>query len=257
MAQERARATGIERAKQVIASGGSSNFQYPQLRLKANERVRFHFLSSGQDHLLDASKFHSIAEERGDKTFYTPVVCLDSLTQGEDSCSLCERGHRDLSTKFAVWTYVYHILHATDNPDADGEPWKAAVVAGRTLFREEIKKPLLLWMGVGRNQAWWGQVINFYAMHGSLQTHIYELHRVGAGMADTDYLFSAVKEAVAAPDVTTLAEGLATIEQIFRSTHTPISTAPPRLGGLGRDKLVEEEVVDESNDGYGDGEPLI
>lgn len=257
MAQEGQRPMGIERAKRIISSGGGSSFQYPQLRLKANERARFHFLSSGQDPLLDASKFHNIAEERGGKTWFNAVVCLDSLTQGEDSCALCERGHRDMSNKFAAWIYVHHILHATDNPDADGEPWKPTSVAGRTLFKEDVRKPMLLWMGVGRNQAWWGQVINFYAIHGNLQTHLYELHRVGADRDDTDYMFSAVKEMVPTADLLALVEGLTPIEEVFRSTHTTVSTAPPRLGGLGRDKLIEE-VVDEINDGYGDGgEPLI
>lgn len=207
---------GIEAGDQALTTGE----RWPRLRMQDGDRVRYHFLTTGSDPWLVATKFHKIqTEER-----WRDVVCLSSLTQGVENCTYCEidTNRRNM---FACWIWVEYILHPHDNPDEEGDSWEQkqlkAVDGGkpRTVFMEPVGgKPLLLWLPAGRQKVWWSQFTSAWMSSGDLRKHLYELHRVGAGRDDTNYTLTAIKEEPLAEDVLNNEEvkNLPSIEEVFR-----------------------------------------
>src|SRR3972149_1486250 len=93
---------GMRAAQEVMVSEG----RWPRLRLQNGDRVRFHFLTTGDDPWFAASKFHSVGE--GPQT--RDVVCLRAMTRGVEACSLCGPGVQ-LVNRFGCWVWVGFILH--------------------------------------------------------------------------------------------------------------------------------------------------
>lgn len=202
----------MDRADRTFSTGF---FPWPRLSLKAGDRSRFHFLTNGQDPLFDGGRFHQV--DMGD--YVRETLCLRSFTEGEEICQLCEDGHDDLANRFACWVYCHQVVHLGGNPDPEAEPWREAKLSGRTVFVEDIKSPLLIWMKAGRQHSWYAQFKAMANKFGSLEGRLYELKRVGSGMSDTDYELSVVEEKpLAKATVKEILEGLTVIEDIFRST---------------------------------------
>jgi len=210
---------GIDQSEEMIRGVA----RFPRLFLKAGDRARFHSLANGGpgDPNLLAAIFHSV--DTGGP-FPRDMVCLDKLTQGEESCQYCESGHDETRRRFALWVYVHSIFHMGDNPDPEGNAWTQVKVANRVMFKEEVKQSLVLWLGVGRKMAWWGQFKAAYNKYGSLEGRLFDLLRVGGDM-DTEYHLSIVKE-MPLGDIEV--SELTPIEDVFRSTLGGVSR-PPRL----------------------------
>lgn len=232
---------GIASAQRQMVSG-----QGNWLRINANERARFHCLTSGGDDRFMGTKFHSIGQ--GAQTRY--YVCLRVMTNGEESCEFCDQGHDEMGNRFALWVYVHNILHATDNPDQEGDRWKQQDVEGRTLFREEVKKPILIWLAAGRYQAWFGQFVAMWTKHQDLQNHIYELLRIGEGL-ETEYELTELKEEPLAKKILEQEEiqNLPSVPEFFRSQLKYGPTAAGAGASMGTDTVLGE-------DGSGGDEPL-
>lgn len=224
---------GIEAGERAMAYGD----RWPKLRPKDGDRARFHFLTTGNDPWLVATKFHK--ETNG--TRWSDIVCLQALTHGEEPCIYCEIDTSNRRNMFACWVWTEFMLHPRDNPDEDGDAWeqrKLQLATGReiTVFKEDVKKAQLLWLPAGRSKAWWSQFTNAWMVSGNLQKHLYDLHRTGEGRDDTNYILTANKEDPLDPAILELDEvkALPDIEEVFRQTLT---FAPRITGDMGSDSL--------------------
>ena len=158
----------------------------------------------------------------------------------------CERGERTSKVRFAVWAWVAHILHVSDNQDGGEPPWKQVRVreTGRTMFQEDVAAPRLVWMGVGRARAWFNPFWEAANRYGTLTTCFYELSRVGSGMQDTDYSLRVLAERAVPPEVLISLDMLPTVETVFKDTLLSV----PTLRGSVPDSDDALEVLD---DGWG------
>lgn len=223
---------GIEAGEEALAYGD----RWPKLRLQDGDRARFHFLTTGSDPWLVATKFH----KESDGKRWSDVLCVQALTHGEEACIRCEMDTQNRRNMFACWVYTDYILHSRDNPDEEGEAWeqkKLSLPTGREIavFKEDINKPQLLWLPAGRAKAWWSQFTNAWMTSGNLQKHLYELHRTGSGRDDTNYTLTSNKEDPLDPAILELDEvkNLPDIEAVFRQTLSFV----PKIDDLGTDSL--------------------
>jgi len=214
----------------------SSRDRWPRIKPQDGERVRFHFLTDGSDPWLVGTKFHKIGEFPNSRD----IVCTQALSQGNEACGFCDMDSTNRRNMFACWIWTEFILHPHDNPDEEGEAWEQKQLAlpnGRKLavFKEDIKKPQLLWLPAGKQKAWWSQFTTAWMTSGNLRRHFYELHRIGGGRDDTNYILTTVKEDPLADDILQLDEvkNLPNIEDIFRETLR----FTPTTGLLGTDSL--------------------
>lgn len=241
------RLMGFDRCDRILRG---DTVRWPRLYLRMGDRARFWSLSTGRDDKILASKFHRV--ESLTSSIPREVVCVRSMTEGEEVCALCEEGHADTGTRFALWVWVDCILHLGDNPDVEGEPWKQVKVGNRIMFKEDIRRPLLLRLGVGRQYRWYGQFRQVCDQYGSLAGKLFELRRIGSGRDDTDYVLAIVKEAEPPPEAKAALKELPAMEEVFRSS---LGGAAPRptlteghreAGGIelgGADDLEEADEV--------------
>lgn len=221
---------GIAKAERVLSTGD----QWPRLRLKAGDRARFHFLTSGSDDYFAASRFHKFGQGSETRTY----VCLRSMSEGGDDCDYCAAGRDTDQNRFGVWVFLHFILHSGDNPDPEGEPWKQKKLDKRTLFQELFNKPMLIDLPAGRSRKWYKQFVTPWAQYGSLQMHLYELLRIGEGRDDTEYTLTAVKEMAIKKEHAASVEDLPGVEDVFKQAlkFGPRSLTPA-AGALGTDSL--------------------
>ena len=243
-------AKGVQQAQEA----GTFKRQ-PRLRLIAMDRARFHFIGNGgeEDEFFGGARFHSFKmTSQSGKTYNREILCVRAYTDGEETCSFCEEGHDDMSKRFAVWTYVQHILHAADNPNQDegeGEPWEQVRMQGekdkpgRIMFKEIVNEPLLIWMPYGRGAAWFHQFHEAWVQYGTLQGRVFQLRRVGKGMDDTDYTLSVLKEEKLPKDAADrIAEVVQPVEEVFRETITGVSAPrPTRVSEEAEETIPEAE----------------
>lgn len=269
---------GIGGAQEVMKTS-----RFPYMRVKATERARFHSLSSGGDPLFQACRFHEFGtfEEKNQRSY----VCLHWLTQGNEECKYCAEGDQPRSNRFALWVWCYEIFHATDNPAQDGEPWAQVKVGAkpadgqpdnrRTLFKEEINRPMLLELkGGGKGQPWYRQFVTEYTTHGTLQKYLYELwHQLNTETNPSfphNYVLLQAKEAPVPEEVLGHADvkNLPSVEDVFRgSLNFAQKTATEEV--LGTDSVngaaapaAEEEAIEDLPaavpvDGAATGDDLI
>ena len=242
---------GIHQAEEAASAGF---LRQPRVRLKSGDRVRFHFLSTGEDDFFGGGRFHMFPQKtQGGKTWTKEVLCVRTFTDGEEECSHCDEGHDDMGNRFAVWVYVHFVLHLGDNPNqGEGEePWQQVTMGKRVMFKETIDQPLMIWMPYGRGFVWFGQFREAVVKYGTLQGRLFEMKRVGSGMQDTDYTLAVIKEVdlekkiqkeIDKSDVVT------TIEVAMRETVASGLSAPqpPRLSEE------EEETPEEEAPAAGD-----
>lgn len=241
---------GVEAGEQQM-TGGS---RWPYLRPKEGDRARFHFLTTGKDPWLAATKFHSVKREK----YYDNLVCLSGLTRGEESCTMCDNGATERRNMFAVWVMVDYILHPNDNPDEEADSWeqKKLKIQGtdgktreRAVFMEVLQAEIdddtklpgqtrLLWLPAGRQKVWWSQFMKAFMDTGDLQKHFYELHRVGSGLNDTNYTLNTIKEDPLNKDVLERADvkDLPSIEDVWRSGLENVPSGNSVMGADGLDE---------------------
>lgn len=228
---------GIDHSEQV----GRGSMRFPRLFLSPGDRARFHFLADGSpgDPYFLSCRIHLVTEQG--RQWPRQIACLDSLTEGEETCHLCQEGHSDMTSVFCVWTYVDFILHLGDNPDEEGERWEQVKSRDRIIFKETVDRPMIIWLKFGREAAWFGQFKHAFTKYGTLLDRIYELQRKGLKL-DTDYTLRMVKQESLAPKKAKEAtKQIVPIEEVFRST-AGISATPPRMAeGLEGEEETEEE----------------
>ena len=223
---------GIARGQQVLQRGS----KYPFLKLGSGDRGRFHFLTSGADHHFASGTFHKFGQGQETRT----LICTASLTEANArECKFCERGHSDTQGRFACWIYLHQVLRVGDNPDQEGDPWKQAKVpeANRTMFVEDVKKPVILRLAAGRGQAWFKQFSGFWMTRDSnLQLDLFELVRTGTGL-ETDYTLNIVKEMAIPAKLAKLQADLPGIEEVFTEEMRFSPHAAGAGAGMGQDAL--------------------
>lgn len=252
-------AKGIQQAQEA----GTFKRQ-PRLRLIAMDRARFHFIGDGgeADEFFGGARFHSFKmTSQSGKTYNREILCVRAYTDGEETCSFCEEGHDDMSKRFAVWTYVHHVLHAADNPNQEEgeEPWEQVRMQGegkkpgRIMFKEIVNEPLLIWMPYGRGAAWFHQFHEAWVQYGTLQGRIYQLRRVGKGMDDTDYTLSVLKEEELPKEAADrIAEVVQPVEEVFRETISGGSA--PRPTRMGEEAVPDDQATAEEGEEVPEGE---
>ena len=240
---------GIDAGNQEMVSGS----RWPYIRPKDGDRVRFHFLTTGSDPWLVATKFHRIGEGMAARN----ILCVGAITRGEEQCSLCDmdstQGRRGM---FGMWLLVDYILHPHDNPDEEGDSWEQKKLKiklddgtekQRSVFMEQLTTKLgddvvvpgqvkLLQLPAGRQQIWWSQFSNAWVQSQNLRKHLYELHRTGSGRDDTKYTLNTIKEDPLDEDLLEREDikDLPTIEEVFRGS---LSQMPSGDAVLGKDQL--------------------
>ncbi len=231
-----AKAKGVHQAEEAASSGF---LRQPRVRLKSGDRLRFHFLSTGEDDFFGGGRFHMIQmQAQSGKVWTKEILCLRLFTDGEETCSLCEEGHDDMGNRFAVWVYAHFVVHLGDNPNQEEgqEPWQQIKVGQRIMFKEEINEPLMIWMAYGKARVWFGPFREAVVKYGTLLGRRFELKRVGSGMSDTNYSLAVVKEEDLEKKIQKDVDKsgvVITIEEAMRETTTagPTASQPPRLSG--------------------------
>ena len=248
---------GIEAGNQEMITGS----RWPFLRPKEGDRVRFHFLTSGNDPWLVATKFHRVGQGQQSRN----ILCTAAISRGEETCVLCDsdatQGRRGM---FGVWIIVDYILHAHDNPDEKGDGWEAKKLKikgpdgeekTRSVFKEDLSTTLenettvpgivkLLQLPAGRAQAWWNQFSNAWITSQDLRKHFYELHRTGSGRDDTNYVLTSIKEDPLDKSILEREDvkDLPTIEEVFRGSLSQMPSGNAVLGDDSLDGKEEEEL---------------
>ena len=237
---------GVEAGEEQMTAGS----RWPWIRPKDGDRLRFHFLTTGADPLLVATKFHSIGTGKNSRN----IVCVSALTRGNEDCVLCDQdGGQNRRNLWGCWVLVDYILHPNDNPDEEGDSWphKQLKILGadgeektRSVFQEVLETALtdesvvpgqvrFLQLPAGRQKVWWSQVSNAWMQTGDLRKHLYELHRVGAGRDDTNYTLTAKEEnpldeaLLEREDI----KDLPTVDEVFRSSLSQLPKGDAVLGG--------------------------
>jgi len=167
------------------------------------------------------------------------------LTAGAETCLHCEAGDEAKERRFALWLWVHSIYHVTDNPAEDGEGWKPTQVKSeeggkaRTLFREEVERPLLLELKAGRDQKWFRQFSVEWSGKGSLQLWLYEFRRSAGEGIDTDYILRPQKQQALPEGILDKDEvkELPPVPDIFRRSRSTPATGPISDGVLGTDSV--------------------
>ncbi|KKM19595.1 hypothetical protein LCGC14_1654020 [marine sediment metagenome] len=250
-----AKGKGIHQAEDAASAGF---LRQPKVRLKSGDRVRFHFLSTGEDDFFGGGRFHMFPQKtQAGKTWTKEVLCVRAFTDGEEECSHCDEGHDDMGNRFAVWVYAHFVLHLGDNPNqGEGEePWEQVKMGKRVMFKETIDLPLMIWMPYGRGFIWFGQFREAVVKYGTLLGRLFELKRVGSGMQDTDYTLAVVKEVdlekkiqkeIDKSDVVT------TIEVAMRETVSSGSASPAPARLSEEEEASEDEASEEEAPAAGD-----
>lgn len=197
--------------------------RWPLAKIRSGEHMRFHMLTDGNDTWFLPSMFHRFGE--GMQT--REVICVASMSDGEEECRFCNEGHTNRVNRFALWVWVHFYLHTSDNPDladpdkkAKAEPWPMVTVDERRMFKEVVEKPLLLRLSAGRYQNVFKQFSGAFTQYGNLREHMYNLSRLGEGL-ETQYTLKAgsekdpLSEEILNKDEV---KELPSIEDVFRDT---------------------------------------
>jgi len=102
--------------------------------------------------------------------------------EGVDTSGVPEEAY--LSHKFALWTYVHHIIHTSKKVD----DWiEIEGPAGKKMFREDVNDFRIISLGFGMRDATWNQLVDCYSDWGSLDKGVIRFKRTGTGKYDTSY----------------------------------------------------------------------
>ncbi len=243
---------GMDAGNEAMSTSDFSS----RLRPKAGDRVRFHFLTDGNDPWLVATRFHRV----GDGMSARNIVCLNALTFGDEQCQICDTGDTTRRKMFGVWVLVEYILHPQDNPDDEGENWEQKTLKykgddgqekTRTVFMEEFAsaegpgEAKLLHIPAGRQGVWWNQFHKAFMESLDLRKHFYELYRVGSGRDDTDWTLTTLKEDELDKAILERADiqALTNVEDVFRAGLSQMSTNNSPLGTDSVDGEEEPEAM--------------
>ena len=127
-------------------------------------------------------------------TRWTYSLCGKSV---DKYCDVCAKGERP-QHRFALWAYVYHILHTEKNNDSWTEVKTKA--GNEPQYKEEVNGFRMFSQGFGQRDYLWNQVADIYEENGNLNEKVVRVRRRGSGMQDTNYSIQATNTNTEIPD---------------------------------------------------------
>jgi hypothetical protein len=154
------------------------------LFLKDGDTAYVSFVPTGDedDNRLDSLWIHTIQKtsDSGQKLFDS-IVC--QRTEDNDQCEFCAEDNR-AQHQFALWTYVYYILHPTQ---ANDEWTLEQTAGGNKRYKETVENYRVFRRGFGRSDYLWNNLVDIYTENGALNKFVTRIKRTGSGMQDTSY----------------------------------------------------------------------
>ena len=117
------------------------------------------------------------------------------------------------SHKFAIWAYVYNVIHTEKRND----DWvETEGPAGKKMYREDINDFRIISLGFGRSDYIWNQLVDVYSDWGALNKGVVRIKRTGQGMYDTSYSITATpKQDIIPEDKTSEINELPVLKDYF------------------------------------------
>ena len=182
-----------QRRKDTVSSftGGREVF------LKDGDQVLMSIIPTGDDGDEKLTDFwrHAVQSQSNEGvTRWTYSLCGKSI---EKYCEVCSSGQR-AQHRFALWAYVYHILHSEKNNDSWTEVKTKAGIEPQ--YKEEVNGFRMFSQGFGQRDYLWNQVVDIYEENGNLNDKVVRVRRRGSGMQDTNYSIQITNTATKIPD---------------------------------------------------------
>ena len=167
-----------------------------ELWLKDGDQAFVAFAATGEedDHKLDDVYIHTLRSvgDSGADNFST-VICGKTF---EEACELCKKDRP--SHQFAIWSYVYYILHSKN--EGDNEEWEEVETkTHQKVYKETIGDFRLFRRGFGQRDYLWEMLVGIYGDAGNLNTKITRISRKGSKMKDTSYMIVSTSSDVKLP----------------------------------------------------------
>jgi len=182
-----------QRRKDTVSSftGGREVF------LKDGDQVLMSIIPTGDDGDEKLTDFwrHAVQSQSNEgATRWTYSLCGKSI---EQYCDVCASGQR-AQHRFALWAYVYHILHSEKNNDS----WTEVKTKAGTepQYKEEVNGFRMFSQGFGQRDYLWNQVVDIYEENGNLNDKVVRVRRRGSGMQDTNYSIQVTNTSTKIPD---------------------------------------------------------
>tara|TARA_B100000949_G_scaffold228979_1_gene237280 strand:+ start:1082 stop:1852 length:771 start_codon:yes stop_codon:yes gene_type:complete len=148
----------------------------------------------GDERLTDFWR-HAVQSQSSDgATRWTYSLCGKSV---DNYCDVCASGQRS-QHRFALWVYVYHILHSEKNNDSWTEIKSKA--GSDSQYKEDVNGFRMFSQGFGQRDYLWNQVVDIYEENGNLNDKVVRVRRRGSGMQDTNYSIQVTNTATEIPD---------------------------------------------------------
>tara|TARA_Y100000004_G_scaffold137992_1_gene156420 strand:+ start:6799 stop:7482 length:684 start_codon:yes stop_codon:yes gene_type:complete len=194
----------------------------------------------------------------GDQVFATPVATgedndanLDELylytfqvgkrwtnvlkAEGVDTSGVPEDAN--ISHKFALWVYVYNIIHTEKRVD-DWEEIEGP--SGKKMYREDVNDYRIVSLGFGMRDATWNQLVDCHNDLNGLNKGVLRFKRTGVGRYDTSYqIIATPKTDVIPEDRQKEIKDLPTIKDYFMERYGKFN-APE--GANGNDSSDDDEL---------------
>ena len=152
--------------------------------LKDGDQVLMSIIPTGDEGDEKLTDFwrHAVQSQSNEgATRWTYSLCGKSI---EQYCDVCSSGQR-AQHRFALWAYVYHILHSEKNNDSWTEVKTKAGIEPQ--YKEEVNGFRMFSQGFGQRDYLWNQVVDIYEENGNLNDKVVRVRRRGSGMQDTNY----------------------------------------------------------------------
>lgn len=190
--------SGIRKIQQL-----RNNIQRPQntqtstpsqeLYLRDGDQVFLQSVATGDDNdvYIDQVQMYTWEREGGG---LNNLLCHDKVDNSVVPIDISP------SQKFAFWTYVFDLYHATLSErgrEAGWEPIKDAT--GKELYKEDVNDFKIIHLSYGRNSYVFNQLTDIYNDWGKLNKGVIRIKRTGAGMQDTSYTLAPTTRDLQAP----------------------------------------------------------
>ena len=165
--------------------------------LRDGDQVLLSIIPTGDDGDERLTDFwrHAVQSQNADgATRWTYSLCGKSV---DKYCDVCASGQR-AQHRFALWIYVYHIMHSERNNDSWTEVKSKA--GSDPQYKEEVNGFRMFSQGFGQRDYLWNQVVDIYEENGNLNDKVIRVRRRGAGMQDTNYSLQVTTTATTIPD---------------------------------------------------------
>ena len=144
--------------------------------LKDGDQIFATSVATGEDNDANLDDLYLYTFQVGNN--WTNVI----KAEGVDTSGVPE--DTSLSHKFALWVYVYNIVHTSKKVD----DWiEIEGPSGKKMYREDVNDFRIVSLGFGMRDATWNQLVDCYSDWGSLNKGVIRFKRTGTGRYDTSY----------------------------------------------------------------------